>query len=346
VLPKRTPEARKREREGAVAAATPREQQIARALARIGAQLTLSSSLFRHALRLRLAVVVALLLVPFVDRANGAWMVTGALIVMKPAFGGTVKTARQRAAGTVIGAALAGALAALTSDPWVLLTVAFLATWLAESLITLSFTLFAVCITPLSILLANVLVPGNFEVAWQRTVDVAVGAAIGIVVSILVLPQPVKDTLPARLTAAIDAVGEFLDAVSAAFRDPVADTHPARAKAERALLDLNILVGQLGDEPSTWRQGAGPSADATRALRAVVDDAATMLIADDPPPAELTWRRRIAALRAAVKEQRPPALAVLAVDTAVDADLNRLSEALARLLEESTRPSSPVLSSA
>ncbi len=137
---------------------------------------------------------------------------------------------------------------------------------------------------PLSILLANVLVPGNFEVAWQRTFDVAVGAAIGIVVSILVLPQPVKDTLPARLTAAIDAVGEFLDTVIAAFRDPVTDTHPARAKAERALLDLNILVGQPANEPSTWRQGAGPSADATRVLRAVVDDAATMLAGDGPPP--------------------------------------------------------------
>jgi uncharacterized membrane protein YccC len=244
-----------------------------RALILVSAQLTLDSALCRHAIRLGVAVAVALLLVPLVDRSNGAWMVTGALIVMKPAFGGTLKTARQRALGTVVGAAIAGAVAALTSDPWVLLMLALLATWLAESIIRLSFTLFAVFITPLSILLANVLVPGNWEIAWQRTLDVGVGvgAGIGILVSVLVLPRPLRASLLSKLRAAAGAVADFFEAVHIALREGGGDTHGSRAAAERSLADLTITISQLGDEPRAWRQGAIPAAEALRAPRAAVE---------------------------------------------------------------------------
>jgi hypothetical protein len=53
-------------------------------------------------------------------------------------------------------------------------------TWAAEAVITRSFAAFVVLITPLSILLTNVLVPGNWRIAFLRTADVAAGSAIAV----------------------------------------------------------------------------------------------------------------------------------------------------------------------
>jgi uncharacterized membrane protein YccC len=298
-------------------------------LPRLAAQFTLDSALCRHAIRLGVAVAVALLLVPFVDKSNGAWMVTGALIVMKPAFGGTLKTARQRALGTVVGAAIAGAVAALTSEVWVLLALAFLATWLAESIIRLSFTLFAVFITPLSILLANVLIPGSWEVAWQRTVDVGVGAGIGIGVSILVLPRPVRASLPSMLRATAATVADFLEAVHAALRERGLDTHRSRAAAERSLSDLTITVSQLRDEPRAWRVGAIPAGEALRALRATVDDAASILLRRGPTDDD-AWAVRVATVRA-VSGAAVPRRARPSRREPIDADIARLVRAVGEI---------------
>ena len=58
----------------------------------------------------------------FTHQSDGAWLVTGSLMVMKPADGDTVRFAVVCAAATVVvGAAAAGAMAAATSRPWVLL---------------------------------------------------------------------------------------------------------------------------------------------------------------------------------------------------------------------------------
>ena len=143
----------------------------------------LDGTLMRHACALAIAGGIGLAVVPFTHQSNGAWLVTGALIVLKPGYRDTLRTALLRAGGTVAGAALAGAIAATISNVWALLAVALGLTWVAEATIRYSFAIFVVLITPLSILLTNVFAPGDWQVALLRTADVAAGSAIAIVVA-------------------------------------------------------------------------------------------------------------------------------------------------------------------
>lgn len=147
------------------------------------------AGLVRHAAALAIAGSIALVVVPFTEQANGAWLVTGALIVLKPGYRETARLATTRVIGTVAGAVLAGVVAALTSNPIVLLAAALLLTWLAEAVIRRSFGLFVVLITPLSVLLTNVLVPGDWQIAMLRVADVAAGSFIAMVVAALLLPR-------------------------------------------------------------------------------------------------------------------------------------------------------------
>jgi hypothetical protein len=151
----------------------------------------LDRELIRHVLALTIAGGIALAIVPATHQSNGAWLVTGALIVLKPGYHDTVRTALVRAGGTVVGAATAAAVAASIGERWALIFAAFLLTWTAEVVIGRSFAAFVVLITPLSILLTNVLVPGDWRVAYLRVADVACGSAVAIIVaSILHLAFP------------------------------------------------------------------------------------------------------------------------------------------------------------
>src|SRR5215469_9282402 len=57
----------------------------------------LDRKLVRHALALAIAGGTALAIVPATHQSNGAWLVTGALIVLKPGYHDTVQTALVRA---------------------------------------------------------------------------------------------------------------------------------------------------------------------------------------------------------------------------------------------------------
>lgn len=149
---------------------------------RLGAGLE-DAVLLRQTIGMALAGAIGLAVVPFTHQTNGAWLVTGALMVFKPGYGETISVAVIRALATVFGAAVAGAIAAVTSQPWVLLALALVLTWCAEAIVRRSFAVFVLLITPLSILLTNVLVPGDWTVAYLRVADVAAGSALAIVVA-------------------------------------------------------------------------------------------------------------------------------------------------------------------
>ena len=154
------------------------------------------ATLVRHAAALAIAGAVGLTVVPFTHQSNGAWLVTGALIVLKPGYPDTVRTALLRTAGTVAGAVAAGAIAAATSQRWVLLTMALILTCSAGAMIRHSFAWFAVLIAPLSILLTNVLVPGDWQIAIVRVADVAAGSLIAIAVATLLRQHSAADQRP------------------------------------------------------------------------------------------------------------------------------------------------------
>jgi hypothetical protein len=147
------------------------------------------ATLVRHSAALALAGAIGLAVVPFTHQSNGAWLVTGALIVLKPDYPDTIRTALLRATGTVFGATIAGIIAAATSQRWALLAVALVCTCAAEAVIRHSFGWFVVLITPLSILLTNVLEPGDWQIAVVRVADVAAGSLLAIAVAALLRPR-------------------------------------------------------------------------------------------------------------------------------------------------------------
>lgn len=146
------------------------------------------TAVLRRAVALAIAGGIGLAVVPFTPGSGGVWLVFGALVVLKPGYRDTVRSAVLRAGGTVAGAAAAGAIAASLTGVWTLLAIALAVMVVAEAVIRRSYGLFVVLITPLSVLLGNVLMRGDWSTAYLRTTDIAVGTAIAIVVAIVLYP--------------------------------------------------------------------------------------------------------------------------------------------------------------
>ncbi len=149
----------------------------------------LDTAVVRRSAALAIAGGIALAVVPFTPNSGGVWLVTGALVVLKPGYQDTVRSAVLRAGGAVAGAVAAGAVAATVTGVWMLLAVALAGLIVTEAVSRRSLALFVVLIAPLSVLLSNVLVRGDWSAAYLRTTDIAVGAGIAIIVAIVLYPH-------------------------------------------------------------------------------------------------------------------------------------------------------------
>jgi len=147
-----------------------------------------SPAVLRGAVRLAVAGGIALAVAAVFDPAHGAWLVSSTVLVLKPNVGGTLSTAAQRAAATVLGAVIAAGIVWMTSDQAALIALSFAAAALAMAVMPLSYSLGMLIITPLSILLTVVLTGSGWLVAVSRAENILIGVAIAVAASCLLFP--------------------------------------------------------------------------------------------------------------------------------------------------------------
>jgi hypothetical protein len=154
-----------------------------RARAALAANLTLSSSSARHAIRFGAALaagVAAYRLLGLHD--HGFWIPLTILFVMRPERDETYHRLILRAVGTVLGLVVATALAEAIGGYDLLVALCLtVAAALSFGLLTVQYALFTAAITTYVVLLTDTLGEGAFQAAGQR----ATGTALGILIAFL-----------------------------------------------------------------------------------------------------------------------------------------------------------------
>ncbi len=246
-----------------------------------------SPAVLRGAVRQATAGGIALVVASLFDPAHGAWLVSSTVLVLKPNVSGTVSTAAQRAAATVVGATISAGIVAVTSNQPTLIAISFAVAALAMAFMPLSYSLGILIITPLSILLTAVLTGSGWLIAVSRIENILIGVAIAVVVSCLLFPTWLRTSVPGLVTGTIDAIRRYLAMVRLP-REPEAGNkraegkalHEARSDAETAVASLRATAGQLGLEPGSGAlarglgdasAAAGEVLDAIIALKQVLD---------------------------------------------------------------------------
>ncbi len=196
-------------------------------------------------------------------------MTTAAIIVLKPDVGGTLRSALLRSAGTVIGALIAGLIAALVEDQLALTLVALGFTIAAVSVLERNYGLFMVLITPPAILLVNAAEPGHWDVADLRVLDTVVGCALALVAGYLLWPSWERLSLPRTLAAADSALVAFLAAVADGADEH--ELHATRSRAELEHSNLAAALSRMRTEPRRVRGELDALAATVHRSRALLD---------------------------------------------------------------------------
>jgi uncharacterized membrane protein YccC len=254
-------------------ASRPRER-VRADLAQLRANASLDSPAGRHALRLAVVVPAAELISRQLPLQRGYWMVVAAATVLRPEFAATFTRGTERALGTCLGVALAGAIAVgLHPAGGVTVALVGLLAWAGYATFPASFAVGFSFITALVVFLLNAISPDTLATASARLLDTLVGGSIGLL-AYAAWPTWSKASARQALAGVVDAEREYFNRVLAAVIDGRrADERELRPLARRARLartNAEAAVARSLSEPQMRRIDAEQTQGTLGALRRLI----------------------------------------------------------------------------
>ena len=205
----------------------------------------------RNSVRGAVGLAAAVAVADLTGVQHGFWVVLGTLSVLRTNASSTGATAMRALAGTALGFAVGAAvLLGIGTGPialWIALPIAVLIASYAPG--TAPFAVGQAAFTVTVLVLFNLLAPAGWRVGLLRVEDVAIGAAVSLVVGALFWPRGAAAAVGDDLADAYRAGGEYLtQAVDWALglRGRAPDTAVAAATAGGRLDDA--LRGYLAEQ--------------------------------------------------------------------------------------------------
>jgi uncharacterized membrane protein YccC len=190
-----------------------------------------------------LALAVAVTHLRLVE--HGFWVVVGTMLVLSSSALSTRTKVVQAVVGTALGIVLGGLLVgAIGVEPavlWLLVPITvFASTYLARFV---SFTA-AQAMGALSLLvILNLTAPAGWRIGLLRIEDIAMGAAVGLGVSLLLWPRGATAAVSALIGAALDVNVRYLQAAVLRVTRDRPEASPEGIDANLAALSHDAVVG-------------------------------------------------------------------------------------------------------
>lgn len=225
---------------------------------RIGQQLTPTSLLFRHALRLSIALAAGYGLLHLIHPAQGYWILLTTLFVCQPNYGATRLKLVQRIVGTLFGLGLGWALFDLFPDPRIQALFAVVAGVAFFATRSTRYTLATSAITLLVLFCFNQVGDG-YGLFLPRLVDTLLGGMIAGLAVFLILPDWQGRRLGRMLAGTLSCNSAYLRQIIAQYARGKRDDlgyRLARRNAHNADAALSTTLGNMLMEPGHFRKDA------------------------------------------------------------------------------------------
>jgi uncharacterized membrane protein YccC len=201
-----------------------------------------TSTVMQNSLRVAVGLALAVLFARMLGLSHAFWVVLGTLQVLRSTALGTGRTVLQALLGNIVGVVIGGIFAILAGNHplvmWAALPVViFLAAYAATAV---GFAASQAAFTINLIVIFNLISPAGWQVGLVRIEDLVVGAAISVVVGLLLWPRGARRELARSVAGFYRAVGAYLDRTfnRVLGTQPAAGPDPARRSviqaAERA----------------------------------------------------------------------------------------------------------------
>lgn len=249
-----------------------------------------------NSLRIGLALALAVIVTLVLPVQNALWVVLGTLSVLRSSAAGTRTSVVRAVTGTAIGFVIGAAVIAVVGvNPVVLWSLLPLATFGSTYVMTVgSFTASQAMFTMQVLIVFNLMRPIGWQIGLIRVEDVAIGALVGLVVSMLLWPGGAQSAMHRAVGDAVTACSRYLAAaVIRVTRGLSPQTQQAVTELGAAALTAARTHGDAVRVYLSEMAGASDAGELASASRIPRLRTSADLIADIvPPPPEVFPRTR------------------------------------------------------
>ncbi|ATL49027.1 hypothetical protein COR50_18655 [Chitinophaga caeni] len=220
--------------------------------------LTFDSHIFRHAIRLGLAIAAGYVLGQSLDISKTYWIILTIIVIMKPGFSMTKTRSVQRLLGTVIGALFAVLVLMLTQNPTAIFIIMLVCVLAAYSSMTYNYVVSVFFTTPFIIFLLHFLQPADFHNATQRVIDTLIGATMAFSFNYFFWPSWEYKFLPNYMFKILDANRKYFNQVMALYTGNSFDLEAYKlARKEVHVNTANLMAAfqRMLSEPKSKQKG-------------------------------------------------------------------------------------------
>ncbi|MBV1843173.1 MULTISPECIES: YccS family putative transporter [Photobacterium] len=222
---------------------------------RLISQMNPNSMLFRHAIRMAVALTVGYGFIQFLDLERGYWILLTTLFVCQPNYGATRQRLKQRVIGTLAGLLIGMPLLFLFPGQEGQMVLMVLAGVLFFAFRAASYALATMFITLLVLFCFNQLGEG-FAVILPRLGDTLLGCLLAVLAVSFILPDWQARRLHKVMAAAIQTNRDYLGQIIGQYRIGKRDSlsyRIARREAHNTDAQLSTAISNMLSEPGRYR---------------------------------------------------------------------------------------------
>ncbi|MFQ3262346.1 YccS family putative transporter [Reinekea sp.] len=218
-------------------------------------QLTPKSQVFRHAVRMAIALTSGYIIIQTMNLSAGYWVLLTTLFVCLPTFGSTRKRLYERISGTIVGLIAAWSLITLFPIEIVQLSLAVVAGVVFFVTRTHRYMLATAAITLLVVFCFNQ-ISDAYDVIWPRLFDTLIGGTISWLAVFFILPDWSYRQLPITFAEGMRRSAEYLQELMRFYQEENVDLQVYRHSRRRAYNADALLTSTLAEmrqEPGHYR---------------------------------------------------------------------------------------------
>jgi len=222
--------------------------------------LNFNSNVFRHSLRVALALLAGYIIAIIFKVDRGYWILLTIVVILKPAYSLSKSRNYDRLIGTALGIGIGLLIILFVKNDTALLV--FMVLFMAGSymFIRTNYFMSVLLMTPYLLIFFYYLYPGALqELMIERIIDTAIGSVIAFIASLFLIPAWERNTIKSYMEKMLEVNDRYYHSVALHFCTQM-PLDVQKIKTERrdvlvALANLSDAFNRMLSEPKRFRQG-------------------------------------------------------------------------------------------
>ncbi|TDW52303.1 putative membrane protein YccC [Flavobacterium sp. 270] len=204
--------------------------------------LTFSSSIFRHSIRLTITILIGLLLGDLLHLENSYWILLTIVVIMRPGYGLTKERSYNRIFGTILGGLLAFGIVSVVQNHVALSIFTIICMLLGIAFTQINYKISATFVTMYVVFVYGILTPNVVEVIQFRILDSLIGATLAFMANQFLWPAWEFINTPIHIENSIRANRNYLKEIAGYYNQKGEIPTSYRLARKHAFVEIGNLM--------------------------------------------------------------------------------------------------------